>query len=207
MRKSSVIPIVLLMLNLATVAHCGPKVFDFKDPKGVNAIAIQVDSLLEPITGFASGISGMLTFAADKPEATRGTLTVQAASIAMSNPVMTQHLHSEDWLDVEKNPVIEYKITGVKAAEKKGESSWMLTTTGDFTLHGVTKPEEVSIGVTFLPGKAAERNHAGSGDLLVLRSAFDVDRTKYGIKPGMPPISVGRDIHLKVGIVGTSTSE
>jgi polyisoprenoid-binding protein YceI len=191
-----------LLLGAAKAAYAEGKVFDFKDPKGVNAIGIRLDSLLEPIAGVASGISGEITFDAAAPDKMRGTLVLEAASVGMSNPAMTKVLHTEEWLDVAGHPTIEYAIRDVVGVAKTGENAWDLVVAGTLTLKGVTREKEVTISATYLPGKYEERNHKGSGDLLILRSSFAVDRTQHNIKPELPPVTVARDIRLDVGIVG-----
>ena len=90
----------LLVLNLRAELT----VFDFKDPKGVNSMTIQVDSILEPIMGTASGISGTLSFDPEAPKSANGKIVVSAGSIQTTNDRMTKVLHSEDWIDIEKYP-------------------------------------------------------------------------------------------------------
>lgn len=207
MKMLSVCMTGMVLAACAGAAAAGPTVFDFKDPKGVNAIAISLDSLTEPIVGLATGVTGTVTFDPEKPEATTGELTVGAASIQMCHPVMTKVLHSADWIDVAKYPNVTFAIRKVDAAKKTAEATWELTVTGDMTIKGVTREQAVTLKATYLPGKYAERNHKGAGDLLILRCAFSVDRRQFNIKPEVPPVSVGYDILLNVGIVGGHLTE
>ena len=178
--------------------------FDFKDPKGVNSISFTLDSLLEPFTGVASGISGKVTFDPADPKATKGTITVETKSLHLENKGMKETLHGPDWLDVAKNPKIEFAIKNVTESKSVGENVFDLTVVGDLTCMGVTKELTVPVKATYLPGKLGERSSKLSGDLLVLRASFAMKRKDFGIKPDMPGTVVAEEIQLRVSIVGVS---
>ncbi|MBC8101173.1 MAG: hypothetical protein H7Z41_01115, partial [Cytophagales bacterium] len=59
--------------------------FTFSDPKGINAVTLMIDSLLEPITGYANDVSGSLLFDPSRPETASGKILVAVASIQFSN--------------------------------------------------------------------------------------------------------------------------
>ena len=86
---------LLLSLGLTGVALANPVTFDFKDPKGVNAIAFHLDSLLEPISGTANGITGSVSFDPSNPAATSGTIVVATPSLTVTNSTMRDHLLSD----------------------------------------------------------------------------------------------------------------
>lgn len=189
---------------LLTAAYTAPAAdFDFKDPKGVNTVVATIDSLVEPFAATADGISGTVSFDPAKPEATTGKLVVDVKSMEVSNAMMTGHMHGEMWLDAEKYPEITYAIKSVKSVEKKGDNRWVLTTVGDFSLHGETKEMTVDIQVVHVKDGVAIRMK-GPGDLLVLRAEFTVDRVAYGINPGMNTEKIGKDVTITVAIVGAS---
>jgi polyisoprenoid-binding protein YceI len=86
------------------------------------------------------------------------------------NKKLTDHLKSEDFFSVEKNPTSTFKIT--KAAPisgaKTGEANY--TITGDLTIKGITHPVTFPATVK-ISGNSAEAT-----------AKFDVDRTKWDIK-------------------------
>ncbi len=190
--------------GFAGSAHGDMLTFDFKDPKGVNAIAIRLDSLLEPFGGHASGISGTVRISPTQPHRSTGHIVVEAASIAMTHPRMTDVLHTDAWLDVATHPTVEFEIAEVLAVRDAGTNTWNIKVKGPFTLKGVTRELEADVSVTWLPGRRKDRNRDGDGDLLVLRTRFTIDRTQYGLQPEIPSLTVARDIHLDVAIVGFS---
>ena len=86
------------------LSHADTIHFDFKDPKNVNNIIFQMDAPLESINGSGDGISGSVKFDPEKPELTEGEITLIANSLHVGNPVLKEHMHGKDWLNVEKFP-------------------------------------------------------------------------------------------------------
>ena len=195
----------LMSLSLAAAAvSAAPTEFDFDDPKKVNSISFTLDSLLEPIVGIASGITGKLSFDPTSPTSTTGGISAEAKNLQFANKGMQDTLHGADWLDVNKNPKIEFKFKKVIAAKPAGEGVTEMTVVGDMTCHGVTKEVTVPVKATHLPGKLSERGGKAEGDLLVLRSNFTIKRTDFGLKPDMSDKVVAEAIQVQVAIVGSS---
>ena len=196
---------IVIGVCLTAVARQGsaePLTFSFDDPKGVNAVSLKLDSLLEPIVGFATGVSGTLTFDPESPSAMTGTVSIATESITMANKTMTEVLHSDEWLDVKKHPSVTYRITEVARAKRVTDTLYELTTRGTFALHGVSHDKEIPMTVSYQKERLPDRNHKGKGDLLIVRATFRVDRTKYGIKPAMGNDIVAKDIEIDVAVTG-----
>lgn len=98
MKKTLLVMIGLTALTSAALA--APQTFDFKDPKGVNNIVFKLDAVLEATQGSANGITGSVTFDPENPSPIHGKLVVAAASLHVPNPMMKEHLHGGQWLDV-----------------------------------------------------------------------------------------------------------
>ena len=192
-----------VLVTAGSVRAAGTE-FDFKDPKGVNSISFTLDSLLEPFSGVASGISGKVTFDPADPKATKGTIAVETKSLHLENKGMEGALHGKDWLDVAKNPKIEFVIKKVTDYKSAGDNVFDLTVVGDLTCKGVTKELTVPVKATFLPGKLGERSSKLTGDLLVLRANFAMKRKDFGIKPDITDKVVAEEIQLRVSIAGVS---
>ncbi len=195
----------LLTLTGAALLGAAPISFDFKDPKGVNAIQFHLDSLLEPISGTASGVTGTVSFDPAAPAATSGKIAVAAKSLVVSNATMTEHLHSKNWLDVEANPEIAFEVTKLDNVSTKGNET-TATAHGKFTLKGVTKEIAVPVKLTHLAGAFGKRINKPEvkGDLLVIRGEFTINRGDYGIQPGKNEDKVNAEVKLSLGIVGSA---
>lgn len=194
----------LSLLALAAGAQAAETAFDFKDPKGVNNVVFKLDAPLESINGTATGVSGTVNFDPDKPEATTGKIVVETKSITVPNSMMQEHLLGPEWLNAAANPEITFEITKVTDVEKKGEKI-EVDVTGKFTLKGVTKEIEVDAKVAYLPGKLGDRTGGKvQGDLLVIRSNFEIKRSDFGIKPGEYADKVSETIDLSLSIAGSA---
>jgi polyisoprenoid-binding protein YceI len=185
-------------------AHAADTTFDFKDPKGVNNVVFKLDAPLESINGTANGVSGTITFDPENPGAAKGKIVVQTSSLTVTNSVMQEHLQGPEWLNAAKNPEITFEITKISDVEKDGAKT-EVDVTGNFTLNGITKEIKADAKVTYLPGKLGDRTGGKlQGDLLVIRSEFEIKRSDFGIKPGEYADKVSETIELHLSIAGSA---
>lgn len=194
----------VLFVMLSAAANAEGQAFDFKDPKGVNAMTFTLDSTLEPIVGVASGVSGKLAFDPAAPEKLTGMLQVAADTLHVPNPRMKEKLHSDEWLDVEKYPEITFKITRVGEVKKRGADQFELQVTGDFTIRDVTREMTVPVRISYLPGKLSSRLRGMEGDLLVVRAAFTLKRSDFNIRTDMDGAILADEMEIRAGIVGAA---
>ncbi len=175
--------------------------YSLKDPKGVNTIQFSLDGRIEQMTGHTTGISGDISFDPEKPEATTGKVVIDASTIKMANPTMTEHMHSAQWMDVEKFPEVTFEIVSVNNVTKTddADATWTADVAGDFTMHGVTKRITIPVRAVHLPGQLPNRNRV-PGDLLVLRSEFDLSRKDFNINTGSPVDVVSDTIHVRFSV-------
>lgn len=196
--------ILACLASFAVVATAAPISFDFKDPKGVNAVQFHLDSLLEPISGSDNGVSGMVSFDPAAPASTAGTILITANSLMVSNATMTEHLHGSKWLDVGSHPEITFELTSLSDA-KTTNNTTSAVAQGKFKLKGVTQEIAVPVRITYLADALGKRTKPGNkGDLLVIRGEFTVQRADFGIQSGQNEDKVSPEITLKVAIVGSA---
>lgn len=192
------------ILALGTVtAHAQPVAFDFKDPKGVNNIVFKLDAPLESINGTANGISGTITADPKTPEKISGKITVDAGSLTVPNPVMQEHMHGAEWLDIATNPQITFEIKEVLNPKQSGNEG-TADVKGVFTLKGVSKEITVPVRVNYLPGRLKERGGDKEGDLLVVRTNFQINRSEFGIKANEHLEKVSDVIDISLSVAGSA---
>jgi polyisoprenoid-binding protein YceI len=195
---------LLTLTTLASAAWAAPQSFDFKDPKGVNNAVFKLDAPLEAINGSANGISGTVTFDPAAPAATKGKLVVAAASLHVPNPMMKEHLHGEQWLNVAKHPEITFEAISLSNVKTTGDNT-TADMTGTLSIKGVAKQVTAPVKFTYLKDKLGARtNGQMQGDLLVIRSSFAIKRTDFGINPKAPEDKVADTIELTLSIAGAS---
>jgi polyisoprenoid-binding protein YceI len=194
----------LLTLGLVSALTAAPTSFDFKDPKGVNNVQFHLDSLLEPISGNAKGVTGTVSFDPAAPDATTGKIVIEAKSLTVTNNTMTEHLHGESWLNSAANPEISFEL-GKLSDVKTTDNTTTAKATGKFTLKGVSKEITVPVKITYLPDALEKRTKPGNkGDLLVVRSNFTISRKDYGVNSGKMEDKVNDEIAITVAVVGTA---
>ena len=82
--------------------------------------------------------SGTIDFDPNKPEASKVSVRIEAASIDTHDPQRDQHLRSADFFDVEKYPAITFESGRI---ESRGKDRYLVS--GELTIHGVTRPVEL----------------------------------------------------------------
>jgi polyisoprenoid-binding protein YceI len=184
-------------------AFGAPQTFDFKDPKGVNNVIFKTDAVLESINGAASGVSGTVTFDPANPAATKGKIIIAANSLTVPNKMMNEHLFSPMWLDVKTYPDIAFDVKELKNVKTSGDTT-TADAVGTFSLHGVSKDLTVPVKLTYLPGKLGQRVPNMKGDLLVIRTNFELKRNDFKINPGSGNDKVSDEINLSLSIAGAS---
>jgi polyisoprenoid-binding protein YceI len=198
------IRIITLAVLLATQAFAAETAFDFKDPKGVNNIVFKLDAPLESISGTTNGISGVVLADPANPEKIQGKIIVDAKSLTVPNPMMQEHMLGAEWLETAKYPEITFEIKEVLNS-KKNENSGTADVKGIFTLKGVSKEVIVPINATYLPGRLADRTGGKvQGDLLVIRTNFQINRGDYGIKQGENLDKVSDVIDISLAVAGAA---
>ena len=194
---------LLALACLSSAALAAPETFDFKDPKGVNNATFKLDAPLEALSGNATGIAGTVTFDPAAPAATTGKIVVASSSMHVGNPMQQQHMLSDKWMDAAKFPDISFEVKELKNVKTSGDAT-TADVTGTFTLKGISKEVTAPVKFTYLKDKLSQRVPNQKGDLLVIRSTFNIKRSDFGIMPGQMEEKVSDTIELTLSIAGAS---
>jgi polyisoprenoid-binding protein YceI len=103
------------------------------DPAHTSIEAVARHLMITKVRGKFSEFDGALEIG-ERPEDTKISLTINAASIDTRDAKRDGHLRSPDFLDMERFPTIEFVSTDVKPAD----DGWNVT--GDLTIRGITVP-------------------------------------------------------------------
>jgi polyisoprenoid-binding protein YceI len=145
-------------------------------------------------TGGFSKLDGTLNFDPAHPEAIKVDVKIDPKSLTQPAPPagFRDTLLGKEWLDAGKYPEITFRSTGVQVT---GPNTAKVT--GDFTLHGVTKP--VTLDATFnggYPPNAFDGARVGfSGKTTIRRSDFGI---AYGIPAPGSNMGVGDNIDVLI---------
>jgi polyisoprenoid-binding protein YceI len=176
--------------------------FDFKDPKGVNSIIFQMDAPLESINGSGDRIYGEVSFNPKKPEDTKGTIFLDAKSLHVGNPVLKEHMHGEDWLNVEKYGQIKFQLSKLHNI-KKTKNDLLADAKGKMSIRNITIEMNIPIKITYLKDLLIKRNRT-PGDLLIIRSKFTVKRDDFDIQKGENLEKVANNIEISLNLAGAA---
>jgi polyisoprenoid-binding protein YceI len=140
---------------------------------------------LVPVHGKFSAFEGTLTVTEDGAQ---GELSIEAGSLDTGNAKRDEHLRSSDFFDVESNPFVTFKLTGIE--ELAGDK---------LAVSGALKIRD-----TELPLRIKVRSQVTGSETLSLSASEDVDRDAAGLgwsKMGM----IKGKAHLRVNVVLTNT--
>ncbi len=160
------------------------------------------DAPIEDIVGKTNAVVGYAVAAAGSTPAPLlgGEWLLPVQSLATGIPLRDEHMAGNEWLDAQRFPVIRFRLTTVEdlksLKEGDGFSTWSATLVGELTMHGETRPLRIPDSrLSFV--KASERTASiASGDLLLIKCAYTVKLSDFGIRHKDVPAKVSDEITL-----------
>jgi len=143
------------------------------------------------VWGRAVGPTGSFTI--DPADPTRSSIQVEvkAESIDTANTARDNHLHGPDFFDAKQFPTISFKSTAFK---KTADNTYEVT--GNFILHGVTKPLTVTLTRIGEGQKPAPMGYRAGYE-----TTFTLKRSDFGMTTMLD--AVGDEVKLTVSLEGS----
>jgi polyisoprenoid-binding protein YceI len=186
MRVTGVLPAALIFATASPTAVA--------DTYGVDSVHSSVIFRIKHLSasyfyGRFNDVSGNISFNEGDPSKSSFDVQVKADSVDTKNGGRDKHLKSPDFFNVKQYPTITFKSKQVK---KTGDQQYEVT--GDFTLHGVTKPLTVKVEHTGTgKGMKGEQRAGFETTFTIKRSEFEMSFMLDGL---------GDDVQITVSLEG-----
>lgn len=158
-----------LSLTLLLPALAAAEPITYKADKAHSGVNFSVRHFVTNVQGRFRDFDGVIKYDPEKPAASSVQFSVKAASIDTGNNDRDDHLRSDDFFNVEKNPTWNFVSSKVVAKDKTH-----MDVTGELTLNGVTKT--VTVPVEYLGSVKTPR-----GEKAGFETTFTINRKEYGI--------------------------
>jgi len=150
---------------------------DYKIDPAHTAVLFKVNHLgfSETVVRF-NALEGEYSYDAEKPAASRVSVTIDADSLDSNHEARDKHIKSPDFLDTKQYPEITFTSTHYQGSATQG------VLTGELMLHGVTKTvslDIIKIGEGLDPWKNYRSGFNGTATLK--RSDFGIDQMQGAI--------------------------
>ena len=156
--------------------------------------------LIASTTG--TGISGKVTFDPQHPDQIEGTIRLDVKTLNVPNPMMKDHMLGPDWMNAGEHGDIVFQIVDLKNVKTQGNTT-SADAVGKMTIKGKTREMTVPVKITYLKDRLKDRQ-GKEGDLLVIRSNFEIKRSEFGINAGQNEDKVADTIELSLSIAGSA---
>src|SRR5271170_7988614 len=111
-------------------------------------------------------------------------IKIQAATVNTGSGMKNDKLKSKDFFDVDKNPLITFKSSGIV---QTGPATFDIP--GTFTIRGVSKPETLKLTVSGIG--------TGTG---AITGTMAFDRKDYGMNSGIPFIKIADRVEVDIDL-------
>ncbi|HEX2643008.1 MAG TPA: YceI family protein [Thermoanaerobaculia bacterium] len=158
-----------LSLTLLLPVFAAAEPITYKADKAHSGVSFSVRHFVTNVQGRFKDFDGVIKYDPQSPAASSVQFTVKAASVDTGNNDRDEHLRSDAFFNVEKNPTWNFVSSKVVAKDKTH-----MDVTGDLTMNGVTKT--ITVPVEYLGSVKTPR-----GDKAGFETSFTVNRKEYGI--------------------------
>ncbi|MEY2487059.1 MAG: hypothetical protein QOH39_2707 [Verrucomicrobiota bacterium] len=182
-------PITLVLALIRAFVLSANAADTFKIDPAHSSVVFSVQHLgVSNLYGRFNDISGTVVFDKDNPSKTSVEVSVAVDSLDTHFPKRDQNLKSPDYFDAKQFATITFKSKKVEGA---GDA---FKVTGDFTLHGVTKPLTVDFKKVG-EGKGVQGEPRAGGE-----TRFTIKRSDFGMN--FQQGAVGDDVTIILSVEG-----
>lgn len=189
-----------ILAVLSASAFAAPVTFKVGAGRQTQQIAT-VESVtdFETFTGRTDKVTGSMIFDPAKKTGS-GKITVDVASIDTGIDLRDEHMRGEMWLNTAKFASIIFETTGVRHI-----SGDLYAVSGKFTMKGVTKTITTRATVKHLKQSEATQKAGFKGDVLQVKTSFNVKLGDFGVKiPAPAQGKVNENVTISVVLYGQS---
>ncbi len=189
MERTTLLALSVTALGLAASSTPAQGVPVFEIIKADSSIKFNVKASV-PIAGNFDKTDATLVFTSPDLSTAVLDVKIQSASVNTGSSMKDGKLKSKDFFDSEHDPLITFHSTKVT---QTGPNTVQFD--GDFTIRGVTKPEQLIFTIT---GKGT-----GEGSIT---GTMAFDRKDYGMNSGIPFIKIADRVEVIVDLKGKRVS-
>jgi polyisoprenoid-binding protein YceI len=187
--RTIVVALSVVVVGLAASSTPAQGVPVFEIIKADSSIKFNVKASV-PIAGNFEKTDASLTFTSPELATAVLDIKIQAASVNTGSGMKDSKLKSKDFFNAEHDPLITFHSTKLT---QTGPDT--IEIDGDFTIRGVTKPEQLIFTIT---GKGT-----GEGEIT---GTMAFDRKDYGMNSGIPFIKIADRVEVIVDLKGKRVS-
>jgi polyisoprenoid-binding protein YceI len=189
MARTTLVALSVVVAGLAASSTPAQDVPVFEIIKADSSIKFNVKASV-PIAGNFEKTDASLTFTSPDLSTAVLDVKIQSASVNTGSGMKDGKLKSKDFFDSEHDPLITFHSRKVT---QTGPNTVQFD--GDFTIRGVTKPEQLIFTIT---GKGT-----GEGEIT---GTMAFDRKDYGMNSGIPFIKIADRVEVIVDLKGKRVS-
>jgi polyisoprenoid-binding protein YceI len=189
MTKTTLVAVSVAGLGLAASSTPAQGVPVFEIIKADSSIKFNVKASV-PIAGNFDKTDASVIFTSPDLSTAVLDVKIQSASVNTGSGMKDSKLRSKDFFDSEHDPLITFHSTKVT---QTGPNTVQFD--GNFTIRGVTKPEQLIFTIT---GKGT-----GEGEIT---GTMAFDRKDYGMNSGIPFIKIADRVEVIVDLKGKRVS-
>lgn len=198
-------------LLFASFAQAEMNNFNFAAGGDRNVVKYESDAPIENIVGITGKASGDISIdPMNLNGKISGQVTVDVASFNSGIELRDEHFR-DNYLHTEKYPTATFTFNKIvksdKKAVKKGESV-KVTIAGTMMMHGMKKDMEIQTTITYLNAIKELEGYGYKGDLLVIKSDFNIKLADFGIeRPEFLMLKLADEINIDVVVTGGTESK